>query len=153
MKPVTQEQIKLMQAVADSLYNVSVACSNDENFWAVMNDICPKYNLVTMSIDELAGEWEVAIQEVKDTERKQRQEATKLLPFLNDIAEHNRKCLDEEGEMPNDAKTFTFEHDGCDIYDCFADETLRSQVQPTEYYPIESLKKVVGQWLLSGWSI
>jgi hypothetical protein len=153
MKPVTQEQIKLLQNVADAISKVSDECFDDVNFLDVINEICPKFDLITMSMDDLASQWNSAIREVEEVEMKRRIEGSKLLPFLYDIKVYNDKVLDQQDNIPKDAKTYSFEHRGCDIYDVFRNTSDTLEVVPYEYYPIESLKKVVGEWLLSGWSV
>jgi hypothetical protein len=153
MKPVTKEQIKLLQNVADSISKVSDECFDDVNFLDVINEICPKFDLITMSMDDLASQWNSAIREVEEVEMKRRIEGSKLLPFLNDIKAYNDKVLDQQENIPKDAKTYSFEYRGCDVYDVFRNCSDTLDVVPYEYYPIESLKKVVGEWLLSGWSV
>jgi hypothetical protein len=148
MKTLSVLQIRLLERVYDAISQVSTECDKDDNFLDVINHIVPDFNLSHLSLDELACQWHEATSKLHENRIIEKSNASKLIPLLSDIVDHNEKILEQEENIPSDVHTFTFEHNGQDIYDFFHDETLRKSVYPHEYYPIDKLKKVVAEWLL-----
>jgi hypothetical protein len=74
MKPLKEDQIQLLMEVYISLANVSDECNHDSNFLEVINEMVPKYNLSHLSLDDLAFQWNAAVEEIEKISEEKDQE-------------------------------------------------------------------------------
>lgn len=155
MERITDKQIELLNRVATALADVSRECFDDCVFCNFIDEVIPRFDLAHRSLDDLASQWEEAIQAAHSRYKRDYKLESQLYPFLYEIADYNRSLMEDTAlsqqvdEKPTDytEKMFTFEHYGQMVADPFHDETLREEVDPFKYYDPEKLKALVTRWI------
>lgn len=71
----------------------------------------------------------------------------KFIEALEEIAEHNRKRVEEAGGDQNFAKDLVYlPHEEFAVYDPFVDETMRFVVDPIEYYGLNNCLEMAAEY-------
>lgn len=68
--------------------------------------------------------------------------------LLRDIVKYNEKQLEKTNGDQNKAaeKLITFNFKDTNIYNPFFDETMRNEVQPSQYYGLGNINKMIKQY-------
>ena len=67
--------------------------------------------------------------------------------LLKDIVRYNEEQLKKvNGDQTKAKNLITFSFKDTSIYNPFLDETMRSEVQPTQYYGLGNINKMIKQY-------
>lgn len=66
--------------------------------------------------------------------------------LLEKIVEHNRKLIQEADGEPSRADLYTVKYEEYSIWNPFFEETIRSMVNPLDYYGAERLTELISEF-------
>jgi hypothetical protein len=67
--------------------------------------------------------------------------------LLKNIVKYNEKQLEKvNGDQTKAENLITFNFKDTSIYNPFLDETMRNEVQPTQYYGLDNIDKMIKQY-------